>query len=185
MTTEHLIEKAKAGLAAFDLYWGDGGPVDAAYGRPWELIRGLLAVFEEARTPTNDEREALDYVDALAADGSLSEGARLNLRSMIAGFRPSEVSEPSECAQGEPSDAHYEYHETRRPDGSWSFTHRSECFCEKRENHWSPDRSKLLAAANAYMHYAPPYDDLSAFSDQFLNDMRAALRAAAEAGGVR
>lgn len=59
MTDERLIEEAKAGLAAFDAYWGDGGPVAAAYGRPWEIIRRLLAVFERAHTPTDDEREAL------------------------------------------------------------------------------------------------------------------------------
>lgn len=56
MTDERLIEEAKAGLAAFDAYWGDGGPVNAAYGRPWEIIRRLLAVFEKAHTPTDDER---------------------------------------------------------------------------------------------------------------------------------
>ena len=50
---EKLIDEAKSGLAAFDLYWGDGGPVDAAYGRPWELIRRLLAVFEKAHAPAD------------------------------------------------------------------------------------------------------------------------------------
>jgi hypothetical protein len=53
---DKLIEDSKSGLAAFDSYWGDGGPVDAAHGRPWELIRRLLAVFEKAHTPTDDQR---------------------------------------------------------------------------------------------------------------------------------
>ena len=45
---EKLIEEARAGLAAFDEYWGAGAPVNPEHGRPWELIRGLLSVFEKA-----------------------------------------------------------------------------------------------------------------------------------------
>lgn len=48
-----------------------------------------------------------------------------------------------------------------------------------------PTDTELLAASNAYMHYKPPYDDLSAFSFAFLDDMRAALRAAYEEGKKR
>lgn len=45
---EKLIEETRAGLAAFDAYWGAGAPVSPERGRPWELIRGLLSVFEKA-----------------------------------------------------------------------------------------------------------------------------------------
>lgn len=38
-----VVERAAAALAAFDLYWGDGGPVEAAHGYPYEIIRELLA----------------------------------------------------------------------------------------------------------------------------------------------
>lgn len=44
-------EEAEASLAAFDAYWTDGGPVDPAYGRPYELIRALLA---ETQPPTTE-----------------------------------------------------------------------------------------------------------------------------------
>ncbi len=57
MKREEVIEEARAGLAAFDEYWGAGAPVNLEHGRPWELIRGLLSVFEKALTPTDDERK--------------------------------------------------------------------------------------------------------------------------------
>jgi len=68
---ENLIEEAKAGLEAFDAYWGDGGPVDPAYGRPWEIVRRLLAAFEKAHTPTDGER--LDIISA-ASDAFKARG---------------------------------------------------------------------------------------------------------------
>lgn len=92
---EALIEQAIAGLAAFDEYWGDGGPVDAALGRPWELIRGLLAVFEQAHTPTDDEREALK--DLIEDHINSTRYGLLTLHDAIlaAGFRRPVQGEPA------------------------------------------------------------------------------------------
>ncbi|GAA1149341.1 hypothetical protein F6W69_10560 [Microbacterium oxydans] len=98
-----LIEEAKTGLAAFDEYWGNGGPVDAAYGLPWEMIRRLLAVFEKALTPTDDERETAVSRAYNAVTGQDDEtwnpdktlDALNELWDSAAGFRRSEVPEPS------------------------------------------------------------------------------------------
>ena len=169
MTDEQLIEEAKAGLAAFDAYWGHGGPVAAAYGRPWEIIRRLLAVFERAHTPTDDEREALiekatlamieRYAEPPHGEWSWSDMARAALavfekahtpsdderealaraidpigytgafagraadRALAAGFRRSEVPEPSaedafapgECTGAGDCDAPIHVHGCYRP----------------------------------------------------------------------
>lgn len=53
----------------------------------------------------------------------------------------------------------------------------------RRDAQAEPTDAQVLAASNAYMHYKPPYDDLNGFSVAFLDDMRAALRAASEARG--
>lgn len=95
-----LIEEAKAGLAAFDEYWGTGGPVDAAYGRPWELIRGLLAVFEKALTPTDDEWQALWGIitsirDAHRRHADDADSSEIVDAILAAGFRRTVVPEPS------------------------------------------------------------------------------------------
>lgn len=52
------VEQAESALRAFDEYWGDGGPVDAVYGRPFELIRALLA---EVRASVVDEEPEIEW----------------------------------------------------------------------------------------------------------------------------
>lgn len=98
---EKLMAEAKAGLAAFDEYWGEGAPVNAEHGRPWELIRGLLAVFEKAHTPTYDEREALIQMLHYRRSQWHSYGTGQNadladeILSTLADFRRTAVAEPS------------------------------------------------------------------------------------------
>lgn len=148
-----LIEEARAGLGAFDEYWGAGGPVDAAYGRPWELIRRLLAVFEQAHTPTTptDEerevqgwREAALYADDADAQDDFMTGWRTSDR-----LRRTAVPEP----QGEPTDAQV----------------LAALNAEGKSTH----------VARRPFNPAP---DLSYYAIEHVEAMRAALRAAAGAG---
>lgn len=74
-----LVEEATAGLAAFDEYWGGGGPVEAPGGRPWELIRRFLAVFEQAHTAPEDTAElaAFEKIAGTLYRGKVDEIAAL------------------------------------------------------------------------------------------------------------
>ena len=98
---EKLIEEARAGLAAFDEYWGAGAPVSPEHGRPWELIRGLLSVFEKAHTPTDDGE----------CDGSGKCPAEMHVHGCYMPHRADQCDSPDEYGhlpaepQGEPSDA--------------------------------------------------------------------------------
>ncbi|MFF3029129.1 hypothetical protein [Microbacterium sp. NPDC057944] len=193
MTTEHLIEKAAKAMVAL------------APGETWEDCdqnwylrdaRAAFAVFEEAHTPTNDEREALrraiasvlwnagnypDRVQAALLGQSVAPLVMLVHDAVLAvGFRLPEVPNPS-------TDLHVDHHDdelTRErdhygidPESSAEYDARlGDGDREDPEPQGEPSDAQVQAALDVFYRAEP---------GTRVARMRAALRAAAEAGVPR
>ncbi|WP_404474817.1 hypothetical protein [Microbacterium aerolatum] len=163
---EELIEDAARAIN--NVRWNLALPHANPNGATWtdkDLARAALAVFEKAHAPTD---AATEVTPELEVEGDA----------------------PSGVAQGEPSDAPTVHFMARQGGKSQALVDQMLAQANERGvrvevvyPQGEPSDVALLAAANAYMHYKPPYDDLSAFSAEFLDDMRAALRAAYKARG--
>lgn len=155
---------------------GAGASPTSLVGLWMRTASALKAVFEQSRTPceasSNDEQieRALDYIE----NGTMPAERREWLR--VLARRPVQV---------EPTDAPTVQFMARKGGKVQALIDSLLAQANERGIHievvypqGEPTDTDLLAASNAYMHYRPPYDDLSAFSVEFLEDMRAALRAA-------
>lgn len=180
---EKLIASAKDAIANYDI--AKAHRVSVAPDRLAVILAEMVAVFEKAHTPTDDEREALIVewanvhqgpnahvvlLEMLPIGDQMSLALRDALRELAA-LRRTEVSEPS--AEAEPSGAIYDAFGTvvTRADTAFELGRRA----ERTESQGEPTAAQVEAAAVAIAGL----DNLNSFH---LEKARAALRAA---GGAR
>lgn len=166
---EALIEEAATAIAEFASY---EGPRDA-----YHLAKVLYGRFEQAHTPTDDEREA-EHRPVQAEpgwhDGTIPLYGMLDVWMALYG-----TSHPG----FDEFYAEHGYAET------WvrilAAVRRAASYTQSRLVHAEPTEAQLLAALNAYDPRAASDDDVADWGEEHVADMRAALRAALQEGESR